>query len=262
MRFEELDQRMRRYETALDQEIMPSIFVVARLDGRSFTRLTRELEQFDAPFDERFRDVMVHTTQHLMTCGFNVVFGFTQSDEISLLIQPVEELFKRRLRKWLTILSGEASAAFSLRLGRVASFDNRLCLLPTLEILTDYFRWRSEDAGRNALNGHCYWLLRKQGKKAHEAQSHLNGMPKGEKHELLFSLGRINYNDLPSWQKRGIGVCWEGVEKTGINPKSGLVNKVIRPQLSIKTELPRGDGWTDFLQKIVMDKVVFQPSER
>lgn len=64
--------------------------MVARLDGRSFTRLTKEVHQFEAPFDERVREIMVETVKHLMSCGFNVIYGYTQSDEISLLFLKVD----------------------------------------------------------------------------------------------------------------------------------------------------------------------------
>ena len=63
MNFDELDQKMRVYEQSLDQILLPETYMVARLDGRSFTRLTKEICQFEAPFDVRFRDMMVHTCQ-------------------------------------------------------------------------------------------------------------------------------------------------------------------------------------------------------
>jgi tRNA(His) guanylyltransferase len=75
MTFDELDSRMRVFETAADYCVLPDIFMVARLDGRSFTRLTKEVCQFEAPFDARFRDMMVTTTEALMTCGFQVVYA-------------------------------------------------------------------------------------------------------------------------------------------------------------------------------------------
>jgi tRNA(His) 5'-end guanylyltransferase len=40
------------------------------------------------------------------------------------------------------------------------------------------------------------------------------------KNELLFQHG-INFNDLPNWQKRGIGLCWETYEEVGANPVTG-----------------------------------------
>ena len=110
MKFDELDAKMRVFETAHDICVLPKVFMVARLDGRSFTRLTKELHQFEAPFDEKMRDIMVETTKHLMNCGFDVVFGYTQSDEISLLFSPEITTFDRKLRKFNSILAGEASA--------------------------------------------------------------------------------------------------------------------------------------------------------
>jgi tRNA(His) 5'-end guanylyltransferase len=39
--------------------------MVARLDGRNFTRLTKETYAFEAPFDEKFRDLIQNTPPHL-----------------------------------------------------------------------------------------------------------------------------------------------------------------------------------------------------
>ena len=41
MKSNELDKRMRVYETAHDYCVPPQIYIVARIDGRSFTRLTK-----------------------------------------------------------------------------------------------------------------------------------------------------------------------------------------------------------------------------
>lgn len=109
--------------------------MVARLDGRSFTRLTKEVCEFEVPFDERFRDMMAATTESLMTCGFQVIYGYTESDEISLLFAKRENTFGRKPRKYNLTLAGEASARFSLLLGNVATFDCRLSQLPTSELV-------------------------------------------------------------------------------------------------------------------------------
>ena len=103
---------MRVYETTHDQCVLPGIYMVARIDGRSFTRLTKEVAQFEAPFDARFRDLMIETTKHLMNCGFKVIYGYTESDEISLLFDPDINVFGRKTRKYNSILAGEASAKF------------------------------------------------------------------------------------------------------------------------------------------------------
>ena len=171
MIFDELDAKMRTYEQSLDQVLLPDMYMVARLDGRGFTKLTKEVCKFEAPFDERFRDMMVNTTKTLMDCGFRVVYAFTESDEISLLFDKDEDTFGRKVRKFNSTLAGEASAAISLALGMVATFDCRMVPLPNLERVEDYFRWRQEDANRNALNSHCYWMLRKEGVSVHKATS-------------------------------------------------------------------------------------------
>ena len=54
MKFDELDSKMRVFETAHDRSVLPGMFMVARIDGRNFTRLTKEIHNFEAP----------------MTCGF------------------------------------------------------------------------------------------------------------------------------------------------------------------------------------------------
>ncbi len=110
MKFDDLDKKMRVFETAADLCVLPGVFMVARLDGRSFTRLTKETCRFEAPFDVRFRDLMVGVAESLMTCGFRVLYAYTESDEISLLFDPDERLFGRKLRKYNSTLAGEASA--------------------------------------------------------------------------------------------------------------------------------------------------------
>jgi tRNA(His) guanylyltransferase len=160
------------FETAHDRSVLPGMFLVARIDGRNFTRLTKETHNFEAPYDARFRDMMIETTSHLMNCGFNAIYGYTQSDEISLLFHPSITTFDRKVRKYNSILAGEASAKFSLLLQDLACFDCRISELPNVDLVVDYFRWRNEDARRNALNAHCYWLLRKEAKRSNKPRPH------------------------------------------------------------------------------------------
>jgi tRNA(His) 5'-end guanylyltransferase len=251
MKFDDLDVQMRVYETVHDQYVLPGLYMVARLDGRSFTRLTKEEHAFAAPFDERFRDMMVETTEHLMTStGFRFLYGYTESDEISLLFSPEEDRFNRKLRKLLSNLAGEASSKFSLLLGAVAVFDCRISQLPTIELVIDYFRWRNEDAHRNALNAHCYWCLRRDGSSVAEATSRLDGLSVADKNELLFQNG-INFNDLPLWQRRGIGLAWESYERPSTNPKTGEPTKAVRRRLGRLLELPMKDAYSTFLRELL-----------
>lgn len=251
MIFEELDKKMRTYEQSLDQIILPEIYLAARLDGRGFTRLTKEICQFEAPFDVGFKDMMVHTAQALMVCGFRVIYAYTESDEISLLFAPEENTFGRKIRKYNSTLAGEASAAFSMELGTRATFDCRMIPLPTVERVQDYFRWRQEDAHRNSLNSHCYWMLRKEGKSVQEATRLLEGKSVSFKNELLFSRG-INYDQLPAWQKRGVGLWKETYEKDGYNPLSKTVKSTTRKRISVCEELPLGDAYAEMVQRLLL----------
>lgn len=246
MNFDELDKKMRIYEQSIDQCILPDMYLVARLDGRSFSQLTKEVCNFEAPFDVRFRDMMVNTVKQLMDCGFRVVYGFTESDEISLLFHKEENTFGRKVRKFNSILAGQASAAFSLQLGQAIAMDCRLAPLPSIEKVKDYFLWRQEDAHRNALNAHCYWMLRKEGMGAREATAQLDGKSISYKNELLFSRG-INFDKLPAWQKRGIGVFWADVEKVGFNPITKQEVLTTRRELTVEYDLPLGQQYGDMV---------------
>lgn len=251
MKFTDLDRRMRIYETGNDLCVLPGIHKVARLDGRGFTKLLRERHSFEAPFDQRFRDMMVETGRHLMDCGFKFVLCYSQSDEFSLLFHPDENSFGRKLRKLDSILAGEASARFSLLLGDVASFDCRISQLPLEQDVIDYFRWRNEDAHRNALNAHCYWLLRKQGRRPGQAQKELEGLSVSAKNELLFAEGGVNFNDLPLWEKRGWALYWQTVGKPAINPKTGEEVESERRQLVLERELPMRDAFSDMVRELL-----------
>ena len=68
-----------------------------------------------------------------------------------------------------SVLAGEASAKFSPLLGGHARFDCRISELPGIDYVVDYLRRRNEDAHRNALNNHCYWMLRKEGRTVEQA---------------------------------------------------------------------------------------------
>ena len=246
MKFDDFDKEMRIYEESLDQYILPDMYLAARLDGRSFTRLTKEVCRFEAPFDIRFRDMMVDTVKALMNAGFRIVYGYTESDEISLLFHPYDNTFGRKVRKINTTLAGEASAAFSLALGQAATFDCRVVPLPNLNRVADYFVWRQEDSHRNSLNAHCYWALRREGKSQRAATSALEGKGVAFKNELLFQKG-INYNDLPAWQKRGIGIYFADVPKEGYNPVTQEKVMTQRRELIADYELPVGEEYRKFV---------------
>ncbi|WP_317129698.1 tRNA(His) guanylyltransferase Thg1 family protein [Apibacter muscae] len=230
--------------------MLPEIYMIARLDGRGFTKLTKETHPYKKPFDLEFSNLMVETSKHLMNCGFHILYAYTQSDEISLLFHKKETAFSRKTRKYISILAGEASAKFSLLLGSPGVFDCRISQLPHRELVMDYFRWRSEDALRNSLNAYCYWNLREENKTATQAFDFVKGMSISNKNEFLFKRG-INFNDLPLWLKRGIGIYWKTFEKKWIN--KDISKEVITKQreLIINQELPMKEKYLNLLNDII-----------
>ena len=132
----------------------------------------------------------------------------------------------------------------------MACFDCRISQLPTIDLVVDYFRWRNEDAHRNALNAHCYWCLRRDGLSVEESTTRLERVSVAEKNELLFQHG-INFNDLPSWQKRGVGVYWEEYDRPGKKPLTGEKVMARRRRLRRDLVLPMGDDYSSFMRQFI-----------
>ena len=129
-------------------------------------------------------------------------------------------------------------------------FDCRLSQLPKIDDVVEYFRWRASDATRNALNAHCYWALRKEGYKPRKATKEIEGKTVSEKNEFLFQRG-INFNDLPAWQKRGLGFIWEDYEKKGWNPVKEKEEISQRKRIKMELELPQGEAYGKMIRKIL-----------
>jgi hypothetical protein len=75
-----LGDRMKWYEKRYSHVVMPMIPVMARIDGRSFSKFTAGLAR---PYDERMSRLMIDTTKFLVE-QTNARCGYTQSDEITL----------------------------------------------------------------------------------------------------------------------------------------------------------------------------------
>ena len=150
----------------------------------------------------------------------------------------------------MSISAGLASATFSQALGEAAHFDSRIWLGAEVSLVLDYFRWRQAEAASNALHGWCYWTLRKTSKNAAEATRLLKGQSAADQNELLFRQG-INFNELPRWQRRGVGLYWEHFEKEGIDPRTGEAAAAIRRRIKTDRELPMKDEYGRMLLEII-----------
>ncbi len=248
MKFEEIEAVMRKNESLSEQYVLPENYIIVRLDGKGFTKLTKEKLTLEKPFDDGFGKVMTDTVKYLFNTGFKVIYGYTQSDEISLLIDKGDQTFSRKIRKINSVLAGEASAFFSLQFQELCVFDCRTIAIPNREMLLDYFCWRQEDAHRNSLSAYCYWTLRNNGFTANQATGKIEKMTQAEKNELLFQHG-INYNELPAWQKRGVGLYWQTVLKDAFDPIRQQPVQVLRRALTPDYELPLGAEYAAFVQQ-------------
>ena len=250
MKSDYFEKRMRVFETTNDPKILPHMFVIARIDGRNFSTLTREKLKLD-PFDTQMAICMEETVKHLMDCGFKTMFTFTQSDEISMLFDPdIAETFAGKIRKFNSILAGEASAKFSMKMGTHATFDCRIIQLPTWEFVIDYFKWRVADSLRNALNQLCYHVLLKEGLNGTQAQRVLTEKTIQWKNDFLFTKHRINFNELEHWKKRGRGYYWKNYWKDAMDLKREVPVKVKRRMIA-PTRIPENnDNYELMLSKI------------
>ncbi|MBR5185784.1 MAG: hypothetical protein IKW19_05740 [Akkermansia sp.] len=234
MKFHETDAEMRENETSRDGSIPASAYIIARLDGRGFSRLTNS--RFEKPFDLRFHQLMLETVRFVMQNGINIPFAYTQSDEISLLIPPYHAEYGRKARKLLSLLAAAASARFSLLLGEVATFDCRLNLQYDFSKVSEYFRWRQIDAERNAFNAYCFWLLRRDGMDAQTATDYLRRMSVPERRDMLEAKG-TDFAALPCWQTGGVCLYWTEEERTGFNPMTGEPTVYTRRMLRVDENL-------------------------
>jgi tRNA(His) guanylyltransferase len=248
MKNRDFEARMRALEYFHGLRLLPGAWAVLRLDGRGFSRFTGE--RFDKPFDLRFHELMTQTAQALLE-DLQAVYAYTESDEISLLFRPDWDLFDRELEKLVSVSAGVASAAFSLACGTRAHFDSRVWLGPRRSHVVDYFRWRMADATRCALNGWCYWTLRKAGQGIGEATAALKGKPLSLKHELLWQHG-VNFNDVPAWQRRGSGLYWETYQKEGFNPKENRTVLSTRRRVRVDRELPMKEEYAALLRRLMV----------
>lgn len=178
------------------------------------------------------------------------VHGWAQ---VEALLVAFNSAFANKVRKINTILAGEASGYFSLALGKAVCFDCRVVPLPNIELVKDYFLWRQEDANRNALNSWCYWTLRKEGLSKNEATQYLRAKSTSFKNELLFARN-INYNDVPQWQKRGVGIYSKEYVRQGYNPISEKAVSVKRKSFEADYELPIAEKYSAFIGSFLAAK--------
>lgn len=216
-----LGNRMKGYEALTQNRLMRRTPVVVRVDGKAFHTWTKNITtEIDptliyTPFSVKLHDVMINTAEAMCTQMQNAVFAYTQSDEISILLRDwdrheTEQWFDAKVQKIVSVSSAMATAYFNnyvqsfmpamsdeIRqrwIGQIPLFDARAFNLPKDEI-TNYFVWRQQDASRNSVQmvgRHFFSAKQMHGKNNSQVQDMLMAME-----------SPLNWNDLPTWMKRG-----------------------------------------------------------
>jgi tRNA(His) guanylyltransferase len=245
---DDLGDRLKAYEAhETARKLIPGIPIYARIDGRSFSKFTRDMER---PFDARMTAAMVETLKYLVDKSGATV-GYTQSDELSLawtnLDHAVEPWFGGKVHKLTSVLASIATSAFMVSIhncfdnweelqSQMPHFDCRVFQVPNLEELANCFLWRSLDCTKNAIS-----------MAAHHYYSHaeLQGKSGAQKQEMLFEKG-VNFNDFPPAFKRGTFVRKETVTRSfdpqewasiPLNHRPDLASLVLRSEM-VSFDLP------------------------
>ena len=152
---------MKLYEEASDYVLTQRTPIILRLDGRSFHKLTKKMNK---PFDNNFSESMENTTKSLVEEIDGAVFGYTYSDEISILLVnyttfETEPWFGNRIQKMVSTSSSRAAIVFlknlqkyfhPITVEKFIGFDARVFILPKEEVV-NYFIWRQNDCIRNSV---------------------------------------------------------------------------------------------------------------
>lgn len=202
MQFKELADWFKFLEKNFSPEIMiPTLPVIIRLDGVSFSKYTSKLNK---PFDDGLTNLMIETTKALAK-ETGAVISYTQSDEITLILyssdrnsQIYHDGKKQKILSKLTAkcvnVFNEMRKKYLPNHDKIATFDCRIYQTPTLHDATLCLLWRENDATRNSKQALGY---------AHFSHKTLNNMNTDEIMDKLMLEKGINWNNLPVRNKRG-----------------------------------------------------------
>ncbi len=209
----ELNTRIKEYyEGRTKQLLMRRTITILRLDGKGFSKFTKGLNK---PFDDDFSEDMDLTAKFLCEEIQGAKFGYTQSDEITIVLsdfdnQETSAWFDYNVQKMVSISASIATAKFNqLRARRMANyanididdlnsmtlamFDSRVFQVPTLDEMVNTLIFRQQDCTRNSISMAADALLK----------GSMNGVKGDVKQERLFTEAGVNWNDYKTKYKRG-----------------------------------------------------------
>ena len=238
------DRMKENYENRAKTYLVRRMPVIIRLDGKAFHTFTRGMKK---PYDEIFHNTMNATMKYLCENIQGCKLGYTQSDEITLLLTDYDTLstdawFDYNVQKICSVSASMATMAFNkfLRIFgdefadsmdyfgenfdedrryinglrqkyNSAMFDSRCFNIPKEEV-TNCFIWRQQDATRNAIQmlGQCNF--------SHKA---LHGKSCNDIQDMLMLQKGINFNDMPTEFKRGVCCIKEVYQDPDVDIKDG-----------------------------------------
>ena len=111
-----LGDRMKTYENVTRTYLTRRTPVIIRIDGKAFHSFTRG---FEKPFDNILVKTMQQTMKHLCENIEGCVLGYTQSDEITLVLCDYKKLtsqawFDNNIQKICSVSASMATMAFNL----------------------------------------------------------------------------------------------------------------------------------------------------
>lgn len=221
----DLAKRMKKYESVPKSVLMRRTPVIIRLDGKAFHTFTRG---FERPYDKILMASMQETMKYLCENIQGCVIGYTQSDEITLVLVDYKKLesdawFDYEVHKMCSIASSMATMIFNkvfsrntadyawknqrnydaemnkllksygIAIQKGAMFDARVFNIPKEEVTNNIY-WRQLDASRNSIQ-----MLGQ----ANFSQSELHKKTCSQIQDMLVIEKGINWNDMPTAFKRG-----------------------------------------------------------
>lgn len=200
MKYDDFSTRMKTYEAVSQIHLTPRTPVIMRLDGIHWHSYTKGLIR---PYDESLSNAMGKTVQYLCKQIQGAIFGYTQSDEISILIQDWKNLntgnwFGNNVQKMVSASASAATAYFNSIFTHpsrkdLALFDSRVFNIPKEEV-ANYFIWRQKDCTRNSINSLAQSKF---------SAKELHGKSVSQVQDMLMDAHNINWNDVPTRFKRG-----------------------------------------------------------
>jgi tRNA(His) guanylyltransferase len=199
--YKEIEDRVSVFEKSLNAKLMPTLPIMMRFDGSSFSTFTKGLGR---PYDQRLTDLMIEVCKFMVEYT-NARCGFVGSDEITIVLWEDNELsqtiYNGRVEKLLSELASKLSVRFNQLLPKYLPekvntepyFDAKIWNVPTLEDVVNCFWVRENSVTKNSITMAFLEYY------SHQESEGVNGKIK---QEMLFQKG-INFNDYPTDFKRG-----------------------------------------------------------